>query len=43
MPLEPEGIMEQEIVYIEALTTTVNYQIVDNHLEIANDAGEINP
>ena len=38
---EPEGIMEQEAAYIEALMSASHYQIVDNHLEIQNGAGEM--
>jgi len=37
---EPEGIMEQEAAYIEALMNAAKYQIVDNHLKIKNDAGK---
>ena len=37
---EPEGIMEQEKTYIEALITAEYYQIVDDHLEIENKAGK---
>lgn len=37
---EPEGIMEQEALYIDALMTAAQYQIVDNRLEIKNKAGE---
>ena len=38
---EPEGIMEQEAAYIEALMSATHYQIVDNHLEIQNGTGEM--
>jgi heat shock protein HslJ len=38
---EPEGIMEQEAEYIETLMTTSRYQVVDNHLEIGNESGEM--
>jgi heat shock protein HslJ len=38
---EPEGIMEQEAEYIETLMTTSRYQVVDNHLEIENESGEM--
>ena len=37
---EPEGIMEQETAYIEALMNAANFQIVNNRLEIENEAGE---
>jgi len=38
---EPEGIMEQEAAYIEALMNTTNFRTVDNHLEIDDEDGEI--
>lgn len=38
---EPEGIMEQEAAYIEALMSAMNFRIVDNRLEIGNEEGEI--
>ena len=38
---EPEGIMEQEAAYIEALMAASRYQVVDNHLEIENESGEM--
>jgi len=38
---EPEGIMEQEVAYIEALKNATHYLITDNRLEIENEAGEI--
>ena len=38
---EPEGIMEQEAEYIEALMSANYYQIVDDLLEIKNEAGVI--
>ena len=38
---EPKGIMEQEAEYIESLMAASNYLIVDDHLEIRNEAGEI--
>jgi heat shock protein HslJ len=38
---EPEGIMEQEAAYIEALMTASRYQVVDNQLEIENESGEM--
>jgi heat shock protein HslJ len=34
---EPEGIMEQEAEYIEALMNATNFRVINNHLEIAND------
>ena len=37
---EPEGIMEQEAAYIEALMSAAHYQIVDNRLEFENEAGK---
>jgi heat shock protein HslJ len=37
---EPEGIMEQEAIYIEALRNAATYQIVDDRLEIADASGE---
>jgi len=36
----PEGIMEQEAAYIEALRSTTSYRMVDDRLEIDNAAGE---
>ena len=38
---EPEGVMEQEAEYIEILMTASHYQVVDNHLEIENESGEM--
>jgi len=38
---EPEGIMEQEVSYIEALMSASRYKIVDNRLEIKNEAGNV--
>ena len=38
---EPEGIMEQETAYIETLIDATQYQIVDDRLEIKDEAGEI--
>lgn len=38
---EPEGIMEQEAAYIEALRNATNFRMVDNRLEIGNEEGEI--
>jgi heat shock protein HslJ len=36
----PEGIMEQEAAYIEALRSAASYRVVDDRLEIDNAAGE---
>lgn len=36
----PEGIMEQEDAYIEALLSAATYRVVDGRLEIDNEAGE---
>ncbi len=36
----PEGILEQEAAYIEALRNATAYRVMDDHLEIANAAGE---
>jgi len=36
----PEGIMEQEAAYIEALRSATSYRVVDDRLEIDNAAGE---
>jgi heat shock protein HslJ len=38
---EPEGIMEQEAEYIEALMEATQYQVIENRLELKNDSGEI--
>jgi len=37
---EPEGIMEQEAAYIEALRTASSYQIVENCLELKDEFGD---
>jgi heat shock protein HslJ len=37
---EPEGIMEQEAAYIQALRDAATYQIIDDRLEIATANGE---
>ena len=37
---EPEGIMDQEAAYIEALMSASYYQIFDDRLEINNEIGE---
>ncbi|MGD2145782.1 MAG: META domain-containing protein [Anaerolineae bacterium] len=39
--LEPEGVMEQEAAYIEALLDAAAYQIINDRLEIAAANGEI--
>jgi heat shock protein HslJ len=36
----PEGIMEQEAAYIEALRSATSYRVLDDRLEIDNAAGE---
>lgn len=36
----PEGILEQENAYVEALYSAASYQIVEDQLEIANEVGE---
>ena len=36
----PEGVMEQEAAYIEALRSAASYRVVDDRLEIDNAAGE---
>jgi heat shock protein HslJ len=37
---EPKGIMVQEEAYLEALKEAASYRIVDDRLEISNQAGE---
>jgi heat shock protein HslJ len=37
---EPEGIMEQEAAYIEALMSGTSFRMMDNYLEIDNATGE---
>jgi len=37
---EPEGIMEQEMAYIEALRSATHFQVLDDHLELKNEGGE---
>jgi heat shock protein HslJ len=37
---EPEGVMEQEAAYIEALRNAAAYRLINGRLEIANTAGE---
>ena len=37
----PEGIMEQEERYIEALHSAASYQVVDDRLEIADASGKV--
>lgn len=36
----PEGILEQESTYVEALYSAASYQIVEDQFEIANEMGE---
>lgn len=36
----PQGVMEQEETYIQALLNAVNYQLINGHLQIQDDAGE---
>jgi heat shock protein HslJ len=36
----PEGVMEQEQAYVEALRSTASYRLADGHLEIRDAAGE---
>jgi heat shock protein HslJ len=38
--LEPEGVMEQEAAYIEALLDAATYQIINDRLEIMDASGE---
>ena len=38
---EPEGIMEQEAAYIEALLSAETYHVMDDRLEMGNAAGQI--
>jgi heat shock protein HslJ len=38
---EPQGIMEQETAYIEALLSTETYRVVDGRLQLGNGAGQI--
>lgn len=37
---KPEGIMQQEVTYIEALQQATAYQVMGDRLEIYNEAGE---
>ena len=37
---EPEGIMEQDAAYIEALRSTASYRVENDHLEVDNATGE---
>jgi heat shock protein HslJ len=39
--LEPEGVMEQESAYGDALWNVVSYQIADNRLELLDESGEV--
>jgi heat shock protein HslJ len=36
----PEGVMEQEAAYLEALQTAATYRVVGDRLEISNASGE---
>lgn len=38
---EPQGIMEQEAAYIEALLSAETYRVVDDRLQLGNGAGQI--
>ena len=38
--LAPEGVMEQEAVYVKALSSAAAYRVVDNRLEIDDASGE---
>ena len=38
---EPQGIMEQEAAYIDALLSAESYHVVDDRLEMGNAAGQI--
>jgi heat shock protein HslJ len=38
---EPEGIMEQEKAYIQALMSVIHYRVSADHLEMENELGEI--
>jgi heat shock protein HslJ len=38
--LEPEGVMQQEMAYVEALRSAVAYRLMDDRLEIENASGE---
>jgi heat shock protein HslJ len=38
--LSPEGVMEQEKAYVEALLSSAKYRIIDDTLEIQNAEGE---
>jgi len=38
--LEPEGVMEQEAAYIEALLDAATYQIINDRLDIMDGSGE---
>ena len=38
--LEPEGVMDQETVYMAALRMAVGYRLAGDHLEIQDAAGE---
>ena len=36
----PEGVMEQEAAYMEALQSAAAYRVVENRLELEDAAGE---
>lgn len=39
--LEPEGVLQQEVAYVEALRVAVAYRLSEEHLEIENASGEM--
>ena len=39
--LEPEGVMAQEEAYLDALLSVVGYQIVDDRMELSDEAGAV--
>jgi heat shock protein HslJ len=38
--LEPEGVMDQEDAYVDALTSATSYSLAGDQLELQNEAGE---
>lgn len=38
--LEPEGVMAQEVLYLERLSQASSYRVVDERLEVLNPQGE---
>ena len=36
----PEGVMEQEMAYVQALRRSATYRLIDGHLEVADASGE---